>query len=136
MDDAEVAIVALSGVAGTTRCVVDALRDEGQKVGVLRIRVYRPFPAEAIVAALKGVKVVAILDRATSPGAPAAPIMSDVRAALYDEEPRPKTVNYVFGLGGRDLSLDQVASVFERLQTIVQTGEVGPALTYLGLRDG
>ncbi|MHB1004506.1 MAG: pyruvate ferredoxin oxidoreductase [Chloroflexota bacterium] len=136
LDDAEVAIITMSGAAGTTRCVVDALRAEGQKVGLLRVRSYRPFPAAAIVEALKGVKVVATLDRATSPGAPAAPIMSDIRSALYDAQPKPRAVGYVFGLGGRDLSLDHVASVFERLRGIVRTGEVGPALTYLGLRDG
>jgi len=135
LEDAEVAIIATSGAAGTTRCVVDALRDEGRKVGLLRLRAYRPFPAEDIAAALKGVKAVAVLDRAASPGAPGAPILSDVRTALYDAADRPKVVGYVFGLGGRDLSLDQVASVYERLEHIVQTGEVGPALSYLGLRD-
>ncbi|MDA8218188.1 MAG: pyruvate ferredoxin oxidoreductase [Dehalococcoidales bacterium] len=135
MDDAEVAIVTMSSAAGTTRTVVDALRDEGQKVGLLRIRSYRPFPTAEVIAALKGKKAVATLDRASSPGAVAAPIMSDISAALYDEEQRPRLAGYVFGLGGRDLGLDDVASVFARLQKIAQTGEVGPALSYLGLRD-
>ncbi|MHB1415027.1 MAG: transketolase C-terminal domain-containing protein [Chloroflexota bacterium] len=135
MDDAEVAVVAMSSAAGTTHTVVDALRDEGQKVGLLRIRSYRPFPTAEVVAALKGKKAVAVLDRASSPGAVAAPIMSDVSAALYDDQQRPKLAGYVFGLGGRDLGMDDVASVFARLQKIAQTGEVGPALSYLGLRD-
>lgn len=136
LDDADVAIVTMSGAAGTTRVVVDSLRDEGLKVGLLRLRSYRPFPTAEVVAALQGVKAVAVLDRATSPGAVAAPIASDLCAAFYNATQRPAIVGYVFGLGGRDLSLDQVASVFERLNEIVKTGKVGPALTYLGLRDG
>ena len=136
LEDAEVAVVAMSSAAGTTRVVVDALRDEGIKAGLLRIRCYRPFPTEDIVRALRGVQAVAVLDRASSPGAPGAPIFSDLCTALYGVEPRPKLVNYVFGLGGRDLSLDHVASVYERLSGIVRTGEVGPVLSYLGLRDG
>lgn len=135
MDDAEIVIVTMSAAAGTTRTTIDVLRDEGVKVGLLRIRTYRPFPTAEVVAALKGKKAVAVLDRASSPGAPGAPIFSDVRTALYDVADRPQVVSYVFGLGGRDLSMDHVASVVERLQKIVQTGEVGPVLTYLGLRD-
>jgi pyruvate ferredoxin oxidoreductase alpha subunit len=135
MDDAEVAIVTMSAAAGTTRAVIDSLRDEGVKAGLVRIRAYRPFPTAEVVDAIKGIKVVAVLDRASSPGAPGAPILSDVRTALFDLPKRPKVVGYVFGLGGRDLSMDMVASVIERLQKIAQTGEVGPALSYLGLRD-
>lgn len=135
LDDAEVAIVTMSGAAGTVRTVVDVLREQGVKAGLLRIRAYRPFPVEEVVAALKGLKAVAVLDRASSPGAPAAPIASDVRTVLFDVQPRPKLVGYVFGLGGRDLSMDQVASVFERLQQIAKTGDLGPVQTYLGLRD-
>ena len=135
LDDAEIAIVTMSAAAGTTRTVVDVLRDQGVKAGLLRIRCYRPFPTQEIVDALKGLKAVAVLDRASSPAAPGAPILSDVRTALFDEEVRPKVVGYVFGLGGRDLSMDMVGSVYERLQKIAQTGEVGPVLSYLGLRD-
>ncbi|MCL5108279.1 MAG: pyruvate ferredoxin oxidoreductase [Chloroflexi bacterium] len=136
MDDAEVAIVVMSSAAGTTRTVVDVLRDQGVKAGVLRIRSFRPFPKDEVVQALRGVRAVAVMDRASSPGAVAAPIFSEVASAMYGEEARPKLVNYVFGLGGRDLPMEQVASVYERLQNVVSTGEVGPVLTYLGLRDG
>jgi pyruvate ferredoxin oxidoreductase alpha subunit len=136
LDDADVAIVAMSGAAGTARVVADGMRAEGVKAGVLRIRSYRPFPVAEVVAALQGIKAVAVLDRASSPGAVLAPIASDICAAFYNQAQRPTIVNYVFGLGGRDLSLEHVASVFERLTQIVKTGEVGPALSYLGLRDG
>lgn len=136
MDDAEIAIVTMSSSAGTTRVVVDALREQGMKVGLLRVRCYRPFPTDEVVAALKGVKAVAVLDRASSPAAPGAPLFSDIRTALYDCAERPVVVGYVYGLGGRDLSLEMVESVYERLQGIVKTGEVGPVNSYLGLRDG
>ncbi|MHB1134295.1 MAG: pyruvate ferredoxin oxidoreductase [Chloroflexota bacterium] len=136
LDDAEVAIVVMSSAAGTTRAVVDVMREQGIKAGLLRIRSFRPFPTEEVVQALRGVQAVAIMDRASSPGAVAAPLFNEAASALYDAPDRPQLVNYVFGLGGRDLAMEQVGEIFERLQRIVQTGEVGPKLTYLGLREG
>lgn len=135
MDDAEVAIVALSGLGGTARHTASKLREQGIKAGVVRPRVYRPFPAEEMAAALKNAKAVAVLERAASPGAAASPIFEDLCTAMFDLEARPKMINYVTGLGGRDTNSSQVASVFERLQAIAAGGEVGPRVSYLGARE-
>lgn len=133
MDDAEIAIVVMSTAAGTARLAADRARARGIKAGVLRIRSFRPFPMDEVVAQLSGKKVVAVLDRAAAPGAPGAPLFSDVRTALYDQSSRPNVVSYVFGLGGRDLTVDMVAEVFARLAATGKTGGV-PARQYLGVR--
>jgi pyruvate ferredoxin oxidoreductase alpha subunit len=130
MDDAEVAIVAMSTGAGTARVAADRARAKGIKAGVVRVRSFRPFPTEEVVAALNGKKVVAVLDRAASPGATGAPLFQDIRTAMYDAPARPKLVNYVFGLGGRDLTVETVTDVFERLAT-----ENVAESQYLGVRQ-
>lgn len=135
MEDAEVAIVALSGVGGTATWTAMQLRAKGIKVGVVRPRVYRPFPTAQVVQALKGVKAVAVVERATAPGATASPIFQDVATAMYDMADRPKLVNYVTGLGGRDTSSQQLTQVCERLGAIAKGGELGPVLSYIGARE-
>lgn len=129
MEDAEVAIVAMSTGAGTARVAAERARANGIKAGVVRVRSFRPFPTEELLKELAGTKVVAVLDRAASPGATGAPLFQDVRTALYDVPNRPKVVNYVFGLGGRDLTVDMVTDVFERLAT-----ENVAEQQYLGVR--
>lgn len=134
MEDAEVAIVALSGIGGTARWTAMQLREQGMKVGVVRPRVYRPFPGEQMVELLKNVKAVAVVERATSPGAAASPIFEDLACAMWEMDSWPKMVNYVTGFGGRDTSSAQFMAVFERLQGIAQGGPVGPRLSYIGVR--
>jgi pyruvate ferredoxin oxidoreductase alpha subunit len=111
------------------------LREKGIKAGVVRPRVYRPFPTAEIIDLLKNVKAVAVVERATAPAAPASPVYSDLAAAMFDMPARPKMVNYVTGLGGRDTSTAQFTEVFERLQGIAKGGEVGPKVSYLGARE-
>ncbi|HEX9015372.1 MAG TPA: transketolase C-terminal domain-containing protein [Chloroflexota bacterium] len=135
MEDAEVAIVALSGIGGTARWTAMQLREKGIKAGVVRPRVFRPFPSAQLASLLKGVKAVAVVERATAPGAAASPIFEDLAAAMYDMEARPKLVNYVTGLGGRDTSSAQFKAVFERLQGIAAGGPVGQRLSYIGVRE-
>jgi pyruvate ferredoxin oxidoreductase alpha subunit len=135
MEDAEVAVVALSGIGGTATWTAMKLREQGLKVGVVRPRVYRPFPGEQIAAILKNVKAVAVVEKATSPGAMASPIFEDLASVMYDMDARPKLVNYVTGLGGRDTSSEQFTSVFERLLGIAKGGPVGPRLSYIGVRE-
>jgi pyruvate ferredoxin oxidoreductase alpha subunit len=131
MEDAEVAIVAMSTGAGTARVAVDYARAKGIKAGVLRVRSFRPFPTDEVVACLAGKQTVAVFDRTLAFGAAGGPLFEDVRAALYDVPDRPKVVNYIFGLGGRDLTVDQVVEVYERL---AQGGEL-PTSQYLGVRE-
>jgi pyruvate ferredoxin oxidoreductase alpha subunit len=111
------------------------LREQGLKVGVVRPRVYRPFPAAQMVDALKNVKAVAVVEKASAPGAAGAPIFEDVCTAMYALDQRPKMINYVTGLGGRDTSSAQYTEVFKRLLGIAKGEPVGPVLSYIGVRE-
>jgi len=134
MEDAECVIVAIGSTAGNARHVARELRAEGKKVGVLKVRVFRPFPAVDLAAALKGVKAVAVLDRAESFGAEGGPLFLEVRSALYDATERPAVVNYVYGLGGADVKLELMRDVFSDLGDIVSGAAEPASLVYLGTR--
>jgi pyruvate ferredoxin oxidoreductase alpha subunit len=134
-DDAELCIVVMSSAAGTGKDAVDELRAEGKKIGLLKPRVFRPFPYRQIAEALKKMKAVAVLDRSSAPGAFGAPLFTEVRSALYDYEKRPKMVNYVYGLGGRDIRVEHFKDVARKLEKIAATGKVDEMLGYLNLRE-
>ena len=135
LDDAEVAILCMGSAAGTAKAVINGLRQEGVKAGMLKLRVFRPFPAEEIAQALGSIKALAVMDRSDSFGAFGGPLSNEVRSALYDIESHPKIINYIYGLGGRDLGLDEIRGVFTRLQKIAQGGPVGIKSDYLGVRE-
>ena len=135
MDDAEFATVCLGSTAGTVKAVVDELRAEGVKAGLLRMRTFRPLPVEGIVEALKNVKAVAVMDRSMSFGSHGGPVFHEVRHALYDLGKRPYVVNYVYGLGGRDTSPTQIRGIYEDLQKIIKTKSVEKLVNYVGLRE-
>ncbi|OPX63315.1 MAG: Pyruvate synthase subunit PorA [Methanomassiliicoccales archaeon PtaB.Bin134] len=128
LDDAEYVIVAMGSTAGTLRFVVDKLRAEGKKVGSLKIRLFRPFPAEDVAKMLKGKKAVAVMDRAMSPGTGGA-LYSDILQSVHDLKDAPKVTNYVYGLGGRDVMPGQLTEVFEDLMK----GR-GKRINYMGVR--
>lgn len=134
MDDAEVAIVVIGSTAGNVRHVAKQMRAEGVKAGVVKIRCFRPFPSAELVDVLRGVKAVAVLDRSESFGAEGGPVYLEIRSALYDAEHRPAVVNYIYGLGGSDVKLDLIRSVYTDLSDIA-TGAVAPeGMQYLGAR--
>jgi pyruvate ferredoxin oxidoreductase alpha subunit len=135
MDDAEVAVVVMSSAAGTGKDAVDEMRGEGLRVGLLKPRVFRPFPHEELGEALKKMKAVAVLDRSSSPGAFGAPLFIETRSALYDYEKRPKIINYVYGLGGRDIKVEHFKEVGEKLSRVAESGKVEEMLGYLNLRE-
>jgi pyruvate ferredoxin oxidoreductase alpha subunit len=135
LEDAEVAVVVLGSTAGTTRGVVDQLRGEGVAAGLLKVRCFRPFPAAAVGEALRGKRAVAVLDRAIAFGAQGNPLFTDVCTALFSQGLSPKVVNYVYGLGGRDVTPRQIGQVFHDLLHIADTGEADPLVRYLGLRE-
>jgi pyruvate ferredoxin oxidoreductase alpha subunit len=135
LDDAETVIVCLGSTAGTVKTVIDELRAEGVKAGLLRIRTYRPFPAKAIANALGKAKTIAVMDRSISFGGNGGAVFHEVRNALYDSPGHPHVVNYIYGLGGRDTSPSQIRKIFEDLQRIVQTKHVDELTKYVGLRD-
>ena len=136
MEDAETAVVAIGSSAGTAKAAVDQLRAEGVKAGLVKVRVFRPFPAEQLVSALQKVEAVAIMDKAESFSGHGGPMFAEARSALYDLEERPALVNYIYGLGGRDVTVDHFLQVFEALEEIRGGGEVGEVYRYIGVRDG
>jgi len=133
--DAEVAIVVLSSAAGTTRTVVDNMRKQGLKAGLLKIRMFRPFPAELVADSLKNCKAVAILDRCDSFGAQGGPVAHEVRSAICNLPKVPKVMQYVFGLGGRDLNVEDIELVFGKLKKVAETGKVEQVFDYITVRD-
>ena len=136
LDDAEIAIVCMNSTAGTTKAVADELREKGVKAGLLKLRMFRPFPAEEIAEALQGLKAVAILDKADSLNSAGGALFEDVTSAMYVNKKQVPMVNYIYGIGGRDTTTMQIESVYNDLQEIVKTGETGNPYRYLGLRKG
>lgn len=135
LEDAETAILLIGSSAGTARMAVDQLRAEGKKVGMLKLRVFRPFPDEELAAALGHLKALAIMDKAESFSNAGGPLGAEVRGALYDLDVRPKTINYVYGLGGRDFRVQDCRTVFEALDEVVRTGDTGARYRHLGQRE-
>jgi len=136
LDDAEIAIVVVGSTAGTTRMVVDKLRAKGIKAGMVRVRAFRPFPHEAYAKALQDVKVVGVMDRADSFGAQGGPVFVEVRAALYDCDPRPQVLPFIYGLGGRDIFPDNIEQAFAVLQKTARSKKrASIERRYLNLRQ-
>ena len=135
LEDAEYAVVAIGSVCGTGKDAVDAFREKGVKAGLLKIRVFRPFPAEEIGAALKHCKAIAIMDRAESYSAQGGPLGAEVTAALYRAKATAETVNIMYGLSGRDVRVEDMEQVYESLIKLA-AGEISyPEYPYLGLRE-
>ena len=135
MEDAERAVVIIGSAAGTTKDAIDALRAKGEKVGLIKIRLYRPFPADELAKALKNVKAVAIMDRAEGYSNHGGPLGADVMSALYRARSQALAVNYIYGLGGRDVRVEDMESVFDSLKQIVEDGDAGETYRYLGIRE-
>ncbi len=135
LDDAEVAVVCIGSTAGTLKVIVDQLRQEGIKAGVLRIRTFRPLPIEVLRKALKDIKVVAVMDKSMSPGGLGGAVFHEVRNVLYDLKERPIMIDYIYGLGGRDTSPIDFRKVFEDLLQTAKSGQVESQVRYLGLRE-
>ncbi|NLO83473.1 MAG: pyruvate ferredoxin oxidoreductase [Clostridiales bacterium] len=135
MDDAEVAVVVLNSTAGTAKTVVNELRDQGIKAGLIKPRVFRPFPFEEIGKALSGLKAVAIMDKADSFSAAGGPLFAEIRSAMFDYAKDTKAINYIYGLGGRDVRADDIRLVYQDLLEIVRTGQVKSTFNYLGIRE-
>ncbi len=134
LEDAERVIVVLSSAAGTTKAMVDELRNRGQKVGLLKPRVIRPFPAKELVEALSGATAVAVMDRAEAFSNQGGQIFAELRAAFYDSPKRPLMRGYIFGLGGRDTTVDEIGKVFSDLEKDIERGHVAQPYTYLDVR--
>lgn len=134
-DDAERIIVALNSAAGEIKEVIDELRGQGEKVGLLKIRMFRPFPYEEVREVLKSAKVVTVLDRSCSFGA-WGPLFTEIRAALYDLSDKPLCYNRVFGLGGRDLMMRDIEAVFEESKGYLKKGSLDSVFDFMSVRGG
>ncbi|MEA5040679.1 MAG: pyruvate ferredoxin oxidoreductase [Clostridiaceae bacterium] len=136
MDDAEEAILLIGSSAGTAKEAVNELRTQGKKAGLIKIRSFRPFPAEEIAEALKNVRAFAAMDKADSFNAHCGPIGAETAAALLANGiSTPKGINYIYGLGGRDVRVESILHVFAELEKVVATGEPGETYRYLDVRE-
>lgn len=135
LEDAEIATVCLGSAAGTTKTVVDQLRKQGVKAGVLRIRTFRPMPVDDIWKALENVKVIAVMDRSNSVGGDGGPLFHEIRHVLYDTQPHRSVVDYIYGLGGRDMPPRIIQNIYKDLTEIAQTGKVKHFVQFAGVRE-
>lgn len=135
LEDANIATVCVGSAAGTTKSVVDQLRAEGVKAGLLRLRAFRPLPLTDIVKALENVKAVAVMDRSDSFGGYGGPVFHEVRHALYDASLHPHVVDYIYGLGGRDMPQSIIRGIYEDLQDILRTKRVKACVQFAGVRE-
>ena len=134
LDDAEIGIVVMSSAAGTTKEIIDDYREKGIKAGLLKPRLYRPFPYDDIARALQHLKAVAVLDRSDSFGGSFGPLYLDICGALSCHAQRPVLINKIFGLGGRDYMPEQGEQVLDELRKIAGGAPVGAAKEYIGVR--
>ncbi|MFC1802346.1 transketolase C-terminal domain-containing protein [Thermoproteota archaeon] len=134
MEDAEVALIGMGSMVGTIRHVVNELRSEGVKAGMIKLRLFRPFPAEYIKKAVGNTPVLGVMEKCISFGAPASPLMEEIMTAYYHDKEKPKMANYVVGLGGKDVSINMIRGVFDSLLKIKETGKIEKFMSYIGVR--
>lgn len=135
MDDADVALVVMGSSAGTGKEAVDRLRAEGKKVGLIKLRVFRPFPRRPLAASMCKVKAVAIMDKAESFSNSGGPLFNEARSSLYDLPDKPYAVNYIYGLGGRDIRVEDFYDIYKDLYEIIEQDDPSDVYRYLGVRD-
>ena len=135
LDDADYAIVIIGSAAGDTKDAVDMLREKGIKAGLLKVRVFRPFPGEEMAEALKNVKAIAILDRCESFSGQGGPLGSELKAALLDAGNNAVTVNYFYGLAGRDYTPEDAEKVYQDLMDYTAGTKDVEQFKYIGLRS-
>ena len=133
-EDADVLMLTMGGLGETAMSVVDERRAKGEKVGLVRIRLWRPFPFADFKQAIAKCKVLAVIDRAIAYGGPMGPVASEMKAALYDNEHRPLIVEFVAGLGGRDVTFAEFHRMFDETAAALRAGKA-PAPRMVGLRE-
>ena len=111
------------------------MREEGKKVGVLKIRVFRPFPAEELATALSHVKAVAVMDKSEGFSGCGGPLFAETAAACFDLTEKPKMIDVVFALAGRDCRTEDIERVYDHLFEIIKTGKIGERYLHMGQRS-
>jgi pyruvate ferredoxin oxidoreductase alpha subunit len=132
--DAEVILMTMGSVSETAMTAVDAMREKGIAVGLLRFRLWRPFPLAEFKRAVKGVKVLAVLDRAISYGAQGGPVFTEVRSSLFGEPGAPQVFGFVAGLGGRDITIEMFKEIVTKAMRYAKKGK-GPLYEMIGVRE-
>ena len=135
MQDAEYAVVIIGSAAGTTKDAIDRMRANGDKVGLIKVRSFRPFPGEEIAASLKKCKAVAVMDRSEAFSTNGGPLGAETMQAMYTGKCDALAIDIMYGIGGRDVRVEDMINVYETLKDIAKTGETGPTYRYLGVRD-
>lgn len=135
MDDAEYAVVIIGSAAGTTKDAIDKMRADGEKVGLVKVRSFRPFPGKEIAQSLKKCKAVAVMDRSEAFSTNGGPLGAETMQAMYTAKCTALTIDIMYGIGGRDVRVEDMINVYETLKNIAETGETGPTYRYMGLRD-
>lgn len=135
IEDAHQIIVVCGSTCGTTRVAIDTMRNRGAKVGMLKIHLMRPFPYLELVELLGPFKLITVLDRSDTMSTMGGPIYVELRSALYDSAYRPMLVNYIYGLGGRDIDVEQIIDVILRGEKIITKNRVERPIEYIGLRE-
>ena len=128
--------VRLSGMSSPAMAVAFGLvlAGLGIKAGLVKIRAFRPFPARELIQVLSNVKAIGVLDRSGAYGSIGGPIFNEVRSLLYDLDERPYVTDYIYGLGGRDMSTTMITGVYHDLSNIAKTGTVKQRLKFIGVR--
>lgn len=134
VDDAEVAVIGMGSAMGTVRHVVDELRAEGVKAGMIKLRLFRPFPVAELKKAVGDVPVLGVMEKCISFGAPASPLMEEIMTAYYHDEEKPMMTNYVVGLGGKDVSPAMIREIYGSLLKAKKAGKVSKLMSYIGVR--
>ena len=132
--DADFIMLIMGSAAGTAKEAVDELRQQGKKVGVLKLRVFRPFPEKEIAEALKNCKAVAVMDRCESYNGNSGPLGSEVVAGLYRNKVIIEAVNYIYGLAGRDFTVENAKEIFAELEAVTLGEKQAEQHKYIGLR--
>jgi len=135
LEDAEIAVVCVGSTAGTMKTIVDELRAEGVKAGLLKLRTFRPFPLEEVRSALSNVNAIGVMDKSMSFGGNGGAVFHEVRHALYDAAAHPLVVDYIYGLGGRDTNPKEFKKIFNELHQMANSKRVDTLVNYVGLRE-
>ncbi len=135
MEDAEIALMGLGSTMGTARVAVNNLREDGIKAGLISLRLYRPFPAEVVAQSLNNIKVLGILDRADDFSLNGGPLYADVKNALFAGMSNIEVINYIYGLGGRDILVSDLEDILHQLQKINDNGQINNRINYYGVRE-
>lgn len=132
LEDAEYVIVCMNSTAGTVKETIDNLRKNGIKAGLLKIRVFRPFPGKEIAKALRNAKAVAVLDKVPLVSGTPGPLYEDVVSSMFQEQVSTKAINYTYGVGGRDVTVKQIEQVYQDLQDLK---DMSNPVRFLGLKE-